>query len=100
MNHSDKEVQAILSSLQDNSTVEDLEMIMMLDSLAEVLTRRQAIILRILLMCPSASQTTIAKMLGYSASTVNLDILKIREGLSVLYLREGRDLSKLLKKIS
>lgn len=96
MNHSDKEIDAILHSLEDNSTLVELELLMMLEMLAEKLTRRQAIILRIMLMCPGVTQTTISKMLGYSASTINLDIVKIRQTLTALYREEGRDISKLL----
>jgi biotin operon repressor len=49
-----------------------------LEVLAEKITRRQAIILRLIMMGVT-SQVDIAKMLGYSFVTISVDIKKLRK---------------------
>ena len=67
----------VLDSLIDESTMDDLEFKFFLDALATKITRRQAIILRLMIM-GITSQVEIAKMLGYSFVTISVDIKKLR----------------------
>lgn len=68
----------ILDSLIDESTTDDIEFQFFLDALAPKITRRQAIILRLMIM-GETSQVAIAKMLGYSFVTISVDIKKLRQ---------------------
>jgi len=67
----------ILDQLLDESTMHDLEFKFFLDALATKITRRQAIILRLMIMGVT-SQVEIAKLLGYSFVTISVDIKKLR----------------------
>jgi biotin operon repressor len=91
-----KDIGKILDSLLDNSTKDNLELSLLLDVLSNYLTRRQAIILRLMLM-GYKSQVAISKLLGFSAPTINLDIQEIRKHLVKIKKTEGKDYSRYLK---
>jgi len=88
----------ILDSLLDESTMNDLEFKFFLDSLATKITRRQAIILRLMIM-GITSQVEIAKLLGFSFVTISWDIKRIRKIIKKILLTEEIIVPKPLEKI-
>jgi len=91
-----KDVDKILDKLLDNSTKDNLDLRILLDVLSSYLSRRQAIILRLILM-GTTSQVAISKILGFSAPTINLDMQEIRKHLIRIKKTEGKDYTKYLK---
>lgn len=83
----------ILDTLLDESTTRDLDFKFFLEALSAKVTRRQAIILRLMLM-GVRSQVEIAKMLGYSFVTISVDIKKLREIVKKLLSDEGIECPK------
>jgi|GEM_PF-5424773 len=69
----------ILSCLSKSGGIhEKMDLEFMVDEISKKLTRRQAIILRLLLI-EEVTQTEVGKMLGFSAPTICLEMKKIRE---------------------
>jgi len=68
----------ILDALLDETTLNDLEFRFFLDALAPLISRRQAIILRLMVM-GITSQVEISKLLGYSFVTISVDVKKLRK---------------------
>jgi DNA-binding CsgD family transcriptional regulator len=94
-----KDIGEILDSLIDNTTSNNIETYFIVESMSGKLTRRQTIILR-LILTGEKSQVKIAKILGFSAPTINLDIRKIKEILIKVLSYDGKDYSRhLIKKI-
>lgn len=85
----------ILDSLLDESTMNDLEFKFFLDALATKISRRQAIIVRLMIM-GITSQVEISKLLGYSFVTISLDIKKMRKIIRKILLREKIIVPKVL----
>lgn len=78
----------ILDSLVDETTINNLEFKFFLESLSSEITRRQAIILRLMLM-GITHQIEIAKMLGYSFVTISVDVRKLRKIIRKILEKEG-----------
>jgi len=91
-----KDVGKILDSLLDSSTKDNIEFSLLLDVLSNYLSRRQAIILRLMLI-GTTSQSAIAKILGYSKPTICLEVKKIRKMMVKIKKTEGKDYSKYIK---
>jgi len=77
----------IIDSLLDETSTKDVEFRFFLEALSSKITRRQAIILR-LIMLGVTSQVDIAKLLGFSFVTISWDIKRIRKIITKL-LAEG-----------
>jgi len=83
----------ILDTLIDESTIRDLDFKFFLEALSAKITRRQAIILRLMLM-GITSQVEIAKMLGFSFVTISVDIKKLRDIVRKVLSEEGIECPK------
>ena len=72
------DLNTILDSLSSDEKVRaSINLEFIIEELSKHLTRRQTIILRLLLL-ENISQVEISKMLGFSASTICLELKKIR----------------------
>ncbi len=96
-NRKQDDIGEILDTLIDARTSEDIELSFLIEQVSEKVTRRQALILRLLLM-GITSQVAISKYLGFSASTINMDLKKIKEIFARALKGEGRDYSKYIVK--
>ena len=76
----------ILSCLSKESEIySQIDLEFLVDELSKKLTRRQAIILRLMLI-DDATQIEIAKLLGYSPPTICLEIKKVRNTIKNILL--------------
>jgi len=97
-NREEQDIGKILDSLVDSSTKDQIELLLLVEKLSEKLDRRQALIVRLLLL--DNSQADIAKILGYSAPTISISIKKIRKALCDTIQEEWGVLpNKLYKKL-
>lgn len=97
-NREKRELKKIIDSLSVDVTRNNLNLHFLLEALAPKLTRRQAIILRLILLDNNITQSEIAKMLGYSAPTVSIEMGKIRKIVVKIKKLEGKNYSKYIKK--
>ncbi len=89
MEDRDIDIGKVLDSLLDESTQQDIELKFLVEAIADKLSRRQAIILRLIIMDRKMKQTEISKLLGYSTPTINLELQKIKEIVKKLLKEEG-----------
>ena len=80
------EIANILKQLEDDTTREEIELRLIVEEIGNRLNRRQSSILYLILI--GSSQTEISKLLGYSISTICLEIKKIRKIVTKLYKEE------------
>ena len=98
MQNESNSIGEILDSLLDETTVHDLEFKFFLDALAPKVSRRQAVILRLMLMGVT-SQVEISKLLGYSFVTISVDIKKLRRVIKKILEKEEAIPSKIIEVI-
>jgi DNA-binding CsgD family transcriptional regulator len=96
MNYENREVGEILDNLIDESTSNEIELMLLIDILATRLTRRQALIVRLILLGVK-SQVEISKILGFSTPTINLDMQKIKSHFVKIYKEQGYNILKISK---
>lgn len=98
-NKENQDIGEILDSLIDNSSAEELDLHFLVEALAMKLTRRQALIVRLMLL-GERSRKTMAQYLGCSAPMVSIEIYKIKKVVvKLLQESEGRDYSRFLIKL-
>ena len=98
MDENKREIQKIIKALTVMTLRQDLNLSFLLDALSSKLTRRQAIILRLILLDYKITQVEIAKLLGYSTPTINMEMYKIRLEVAKIKKWEGKNYFKYLKR--